>query len=69
MEDRHSYLVGKSFEELSFEEMVISQGGADTAAWTPIASSAGCVATVTVSSGWCGAGIIVSTVVYSVMQC
>lgn len=57
-------LVGKAFEELSFEEMAASQGGAN-----PLTSSVPCLKTVTISSGWCSAGVIVSTIVYSVMKC
>ncbi len=58
-------LVGSAFEDLSLEEMAITQGGAAKIT----TSSAACLKTVTVSSGWCSAGVVVSTVVYSVMKC
>ncbi|WP_352420135.1 lichenicidin A2 family type 2 lantibiotic [Proteiniborus sp.] len=57
-------LVGRAFEELSLEEMAASQGGVN-----PLTSSVPCLKTVTISSGWCSAGVIVSTIVYSVMKC
>ena len=60
-------LVGKPFELLTIEEMEDIQGNGWFADAT--ASSAGCVATITASSGWCGAGIVVGTILYSVMKC
>lgn len=60
-------LVGKPFEYLSIEEMEEIQGGG---VWGDIAQSSGaCLATVTASSGWCSAGVVVGTIIYSVMKC
>lgn len=70
--DNFNDLVGSAFEELTEEEMFLSQGGniESRAAWT---SSAQCIAagakSIAASTGWCSAGVIISTVVYSVMKC
>ena len=51
-----SNLVGKTFEELSFEEMAMSQGSGEIQPKT----SAACVASVLASSAWCSASAISS---------
>lgn len=60
-------IVGKAFEELSLEEMALSQGSGEIQPRT----SVGCVvASVVASSGWCGVGAVVgSLAAYSIKHC
>lgn len=60
--EQTNMLVGNSFEDLSLEEMALTQGGAAQT----ITSSVPCASA---SSGWCSAGIVVSTIIYSIAKC
>jgi type 2 lantibiotic, SP_1948 family len=65
--DFREELVGKPFELLSVSEMEEVQGGN----WfSDIGESSGaCFTVITASSGWCSAGAVVGTVLYSIMKC
>jgi len=55
--------VGTAFEELTFEEMTMSQGTGEVQART----SAACVASIVPSRGWCGTGLAIGSLIgYSV---
>lgn len=60
-------IVGKSFEELSFEEMALSQGSGEIQPRT----SVGCVvASVVASSAWCGVSAVIGSLgAYSLKHC
>ncbi|SHD18358.1 type 2 lantibiotic, SP_1948 family [Staphylococcus aureus] len=62
-----SSLVGNSFEEMSLEEMALTQGTGDVQPQ----STPGCiVGSLLYSSGWCGAGATTGTLVtLSIKRC
>jgi len=59
-------VVGTAFEELTFEEMAMSQGTGEVQARTSLP----CVTSILASSGWCGTGLAVGSLIgHSVKSC